>query len=142
MKIRLLLPDPHAFDAQKLFLDDEEYRITKLQWHDARNANLRLAGVQSRKAAEALKGKAVSLDPAWFDQSMGRPLASYLGLMAVNDETDEEIDVVTEVAHNGAQVILVIGTAPAEHLVPVVDDFIVGINTEQIRIRPIPGLLE
>jgi len=137
-----LLPDPSAFEAGKLLLEDEEYRITNLEWHDARNANLRLAGIKSRNAADALKGKAVSVDPGWFDQGMGRPLASYLGLMAVNHETGEELDVVTEVAHNGAQVVLVIGTDPGERLVPVVDEFIAEVNEHQVRISPIPGLLE
>ncbi len=84
----------------------------------------------------------MSVDPGWFTQNMERPLASYLGLMAVNNETGEPIDVVTEVAHNGAQIILVIGEGEGERLVPIVDEFIALVTDKEVRISPIPGLLE
>ena len=124
-----------------MLLDDEVYRIIKAEWHDERNVNVRLAGVRGRNAAQALKGKAVSVDPGWFTEEMGRPLASYLGLTAVNHETGEKIDEVTEVAHNGAQVVLVLGEGKTERLVPLVDEFIAEVSEREIRICPIPGLL-
>ena len=103
--------------------------------------NVRLAGVRSRNAAQALKGKAVSVDPGWFTEEMGRPLSSYLGLTAVNHQTGDTIDTVTEVAHNGAQVILVLGHDKDERLIPLVDEFVAEISATEIRICPIPGLL-
>ena len=111
------------------------------EWHDERNVNLRLAGVRSRNAAHALKGKQVSVVPGWFTEEMGRPLASYLGMRVVNDETDQLIANVTEVAHNGAQVILVVSEGEDEHMIPLVDEFVVTTTSDEIRIRPIPGLL-
>jgi len=124
-----------------LLLDEEVYRIINAEWHDERNVNVRLAGVRSRNAAQGLKGKAVSVDPGWFTEEMGRPLASYLGLLVVNHDTGESIDRVTEVAHNGAQVVLVLGEGKEERLIPLVDEFIAEVSEQEIRICPIPGLL-
>lgn len=141
MKVRLLLPDPYALEAGQILIENEVYRIVAEEWHDARNVNLRLAGVRSRNAAQALKGKQVSVDPGWFTEDMGRPLASYLGMKVINDETDELVADVTEVAHNGAQVILVVSEGEDERMIPLVDEFVVATTADEIRIRPIPGLL-
>ena len=126
--MRLLLPDPYALEAGQILIDNEVYRIVAEEWHDERNVNLRLAGVRSRNAG-------------WFTEEMGRPLASYLGMRVINHETDQLIANVTEVAHNGAQVILVVAEGEDEHMIPLVDEFVVTTTPDEIRIRPIPGLL-
>jgi len=141
VKVRLLLPDPSALEAGQILIDNEVYRIVAEEWHDERNVNLRLAGVRSRNAAHALKGKQVSVDPGWFTEDMGRPLASYLGMRVINDDTDQFIAKVTEVAHNGAQVILVVSEGEDERMIPLVDEFVVVTTSDEIRVRPIPGLL-
>ena len=103
-----MLPDPAALEAGQLLIDDDVYRIVAAEWHDERNVNVRLAGVRTRNAAQALKGKQVSVDPGWYTEEMGRPLASYLGMKVINDESDE---------------------------------FVVATTAEEVRVRPIPGLL-
>lgn len=136
-----MLPDPAALEAGQLLIDDDVYRIVAAEWHDERNVNVRLAGVRTRNAAQALKGKQVSVDPGWYTEEMGRPLASYLGMKVINDESDEFVAEVTEVAHNGAQVILVVSQDNDERMIPLVDEFVVATTAEEVRVRPIPGLL-
>ena len=98
---------------------------------------MRVSGVDTRQAADALRGELVELEPEWFPDE--RPLCAFVGATAVNDETGETIGEIVSVMHNGAHPILVIGDD--ESMVPFVEQFIGDITDDEVRILPIPGLL-
>lgn len=140
VRLRVHLPDPVALEGGRVRLGDVDYVVRSTKWLDGNTAVVALTGVSHRDQAEALVGETAQIDPEWFDDDL--PLITMIGTPVVDDADDRLIGVVTDVLHNGAQPILAIGEGADEKLVPLVDEFVVEITEAQIRIRPIPGLID
>lgn len=109
-------------------------------------AVVKLMGVDDRNAAEELRGAAVYVTGEDLEEL---PEGTYYvkdleGLKVIDDDTDEEVGILTEVIQNGAQDIyrIIENNSPKEILVPAVREFIRSVDIEAgvVRIRFIQGM--
>lgn len=102
---------------------------------------LRFDGVETREAAEALRGRVLTVarddldlesDAFWADELIGRPVVTAAGA---------PVGTVTGVADGAAHdYLLVAGEGGGELLIPAVDQ-LVEVTAERIVVQPVPGLL-
>ena len=119
-------------------------QVERIRWIDPTRAVVHFEEVDDRDAAEALQGAFVDLDPTRLPAGLTDEVDAVFGANAVHDETGAILGQIADIRDNGAQAILQIGDEPGI-LVPWVDAFIAGVEPGppvQVRIRPIPGLLE
>ncbi len=110
-----------------------------------RSVVLKIAGVDDRTAAEALKGRFVFVAA----KNLARPrkgrwfVHDIIGC-AVATLDGRDVGKVADVMKSGAQDIWVVRNGPKEYLIPVVGEFIVSVDVagRRIVIRPIEGLLD
>jgi 16S rRNA processing protein RimM len=145
LRLLLFFPEPKILAVRSIYLDGELFEIEALRFVDASTALLKLRGVDGRDQAEALIGKALSVDPAEFPPGE-EPPPLWVGAEVVL-ESGEPVGRVDSVMHNGAQAVLVIGEGDDEKLIPAVPEFVIGVERDEhgrrtLRVRPIPGLLE
>ena len=123
-----------------------EYEIEKVRYQKD-TAILKLAGVDDRNAAEALRERDVYITE---DDLRELPEDTYyvrdlIGCAVVNDETGAAIGEITDVIQNAAQDIYQIKLASGkEALIPVVGEFVksVSIAEKQVRVHLIPGFID
>lgn len=123
---------------------DRTLTLKSVRW-DAKGPVIQLAEVMDRDAAEALTGL------TWFEQRDAFPdladdeiyVVDLIG-MAVVTEDGHKVGKLTDVWQSGAHDTYVVKDGPKEHLIPVVDEFICRVDTDngQIVIRPVEGLLD
>jgi 16S rRNA processing protein RimM len=96
---------------------------------------LKLEGVDTREAAEALKFMEVAIDPSLLKSSKGESffLSELLGYKVFDGET--LVGEITSFQTNEAQDLLVIGEGKGEILIPLVKDFTIKIDNEKKEVR-------
>jgi len=122
----------------------KKYQVLAATKH-RRGYNLILSGVDSSEKAKALIGRYISVSEEDLEQL---PEGTYyefqiVGLVACS-ENGEEIGEVTDILELPGNDVLVIDRRGEEILVPLVEDFIKGIDIEEkkITITPIEGLID
>lgn len=119
--------------------------ISKLFEHKPGLLVLSLQGVESREAADELRGAEVYIREAEAAPlGEGEYFLHQLYGLAVRTEAGEPIGKVREVVNTGASDLLVISRpGQPDALIPMVGDFIVGLDLPGgvITVRPIEGLL-
>ena len=135
-------------DRRELFVDSERglRRFGVKNWRGGQGEwVLELEGLETRGAAEAMRGAELLLD-----DSALRPLAEdeYFQHDLVDCEvvTDagQALGRVKAILEIGPQQILVVRDGKREHLLPMLDSVIeaVDLKARRIRVKPPPGLLE
>lgn len=134
-EVRVHLHNPASTaldDAEVLWLGEREYAIERAR--PVAGAYLvALAGVEDRNAAEALRGRPVSVARDDIDLDEGELLLADLVGCRVELPDGSEWGVVTALEF-GPQDRLVIRQGQVERLLPVVDAFLVDIDLEARRI--------
>ena len=121
------------------------YTLTRLFQHKPSLLILTLRGIESRDAAEDLRGSEV-----YIREAEAAPLGEdeyYLhqlpGLLVLQED-GTEIGTVKDVIETGANEVLVVSRpGQADALIPMVHEFVVGVDfaAGRLKVRPIEGLL-
>ena len=122
------------------------YKIEKVRYQKDM-VILKLAGVDDRNAAEALKEHDILITEADLrdlteDTFYVRDL---IGCSVRNAETGAEIGTIRDVLQNSAQDIYVVKTVSGKDaLIPAVGDFVEEVNIEEkyVKVKLIPGLID
>jgi 16S rRNA processing protein RimM len=146
----LLTDFPERFQrTREVLVGDllEPRRVERHRLH-ADRVVLKLAGVDDRPAAEALRGALVQVP---IEQAVDLPPGSYywhevVGLR-VEDRQGRYLGTVSEVIPTGANDVYVVRSSdgsPAETLLPAIKDVILEIDRESglMRVELIPGLVD
>ena len=122
----------------------EKYNVVKSR-EQGKLAILRLEGVGTREAAEALQGSKIWLDKADFPElNSDEYYWHQLEGLRVMTEAGQELGRVTNIFNTTAHDIMVVTGAGNEFMIPVKGDIIRDIDEQggKITISPPPGLLE
>lgn len=120
-------------------------RVLRARPHGPGAVIVKLEGVETREAAEALVGTELILEGDPSDVAPPPGLRSFqVRGMRVYTRAGEEIGRVADVMHLPAHDVLVVRGATREHLVPHVPAIVIGMDVAagEIRIDPPPGLLD
>ena len=146
---------PHAFPCQTLvkgltvFLQEKDgqqqpYTITSLRVHRP-FLLLRLAGIDSYEAADALREKVLAVDESLLPPLQDGEFYYYqvIGLH-VRTTTNQDLGVIAQVFFSGGHDIWVVQHEKKEYLIPVTEEVVrtIDIPGGQAVIEPIAGLLE
>ncbi len=103
-----------------------------------------LAGISDMDAALALKGTVIYADRDDF--SLGEDeyfIADIIGCDVRDADSDELLGTLSEIINRGAQDIYVVKTDKGEVMIPVVDEFVIGVEVgKAVYVRPIPGMFD
>lgn len=128
---------------RELYIAERLFRVLSASVHKSL-VILELDGVDTVRAAAALKGRTVYVDRALVRRKEGRHLIrDLLGCAAVDDATGAPLGVLKDVLCLPASDVYVIDGENGEFMVPVVDEFVrsVDINGRVVRLRLIEGML-
>lgn len=107
---------------------------------------VRLEGVADMDAARAMVGRTLYLDKAEAKLPRGRYfIDDVLGCAVVDAATGREYGTVAEVSRPAAQDIYTVrDAAGADHMIPVVPEFVqtIDIEARKILVTPIPGMFD
>lgn len=145
VRARLLRNEPLYLEPGRILLDAEggDARIIRVREQQGPSVVLHIEGVDTREAAEALQGRSLYVESAWFTDRL--PPEALIGARVIHAEGGALLGEVSDFYDNGAQVLLAVLIGGVERLVPYVDPFIVGVKKgtpPTLELRPIPGLLE
>ncbi|MBR2387838.1 MAG: 16S rRNA processing protein RimM [Clostridia bacterium] len=103
-----------------------------------------LVGLTDMDAALALKGTVIYADRDDFSLSEGEYfIADIIGSEVRDADSDELLGTLSEIINRGAQDIYVVKTERGEVMIPVVDEFVIGVEVgKAIYVRPIPGMFD
>jgi len=150
LRVRLDNPDSALLQhVQRLILarggENVEYPVSSVQSAGQGAFKLTLDGISDVAQAAALRGAivmvaAAALPPAapsefYYFQAIGCEIVTTAGL---------SMGIIEEVFSNGANDVWVVRDRSAEHLVPVIEDIVKGIdwNARRVIIEAVPGLLD
>lgn len=131
---------------EKVYIEKDggytEYKVASSAPHGSAIL-LTLEGVDSLDAAVPLKGRTLYCRREDVPLPEGsRFIADLIGLPVIHADTGETIGELSDVINRGASDIYVIKKSDGtEALVPAVPEFIVSVDDDAVRIRPIEGLL-
>lgn len=137
-------PDRRFAPGARLRVGDSDAVVAAARWHSG-HLLVRLAGVDDRTAAEALRGSQVwarvpaDEPPAGEDEYYDRHLVG----LAVRDHTGAEVGTIRDVLHPPAHDTLVVATASGERLVPFVAALVpvVDLDAGFVAVAEVGGLL-
>ena len=140
--MRVAEPGSPVLDAAKrCYIDGRDYAIEQVRPMGDASMLVKLAGVEDRNGAEALRGLDVEVDRAEFpDTDPGEYyLADLIGLRAV-DPDGKELGHVTGLVETGAAPLLTIEAHGREVLVPTSGPFVrrVDVANGVIEVEPPP----
>ena len=103
-----------------------------------------LAGVTDMDSALALKGTVIYADREDFELEEGEYfIADIIGIDVRDADSDALLGTLSEIINRGAQDIYVVKTERGEVMIPVVDEFVIGVEVGRaIYVRPIPGMFD
>ena len=103
-----------------------------------------LAGVTDMDAALALKGTVIYADRDDFELEEGEYfIADIIGIEVRDADSDALLGTLSEIINRGAQDIYVVKTDKGEVMIPVVDEFVIGVEVgKAVYVRPIPGMFD
>jgi 16S rRNA processing protein RimM len=129
---------------RKVWFAGEERTIQRSRWTERGVVVLKLSGIDTPEQVAALRGEYLQVPEA---DRPSLPEGEYyqddlLGL-SVRTTTGEDLGTVAELLPTGANDVLVVRGEAGEHLIPLIDDIVVGIDMREhlIIINPLPGLL-
>ena len=131
-------------ELDRIIVENTEYEIEKVRYQQEM-VILKLAGVDNRNDAEAMKNKDVFITEEDLDELPDDTfyIRDLIGLQAVDDSG--RIGVVKDVLQPSAQDVYVIKTdSGRDILVPAVKEFVKEVNLEEgfIRLSLIEGMIE
>lgn len=131
-------------ELDRIIVENTEYEIEKVRYHQEM-VILKLAGVDNRNDAEAMKNKDVFITEEDLDELPDDTfyIRDLIGLQAVDDSG--RIGIVKDVLQPSAQDVYVIKTdSGRDILVPAVKEFVKEVNLEEgfIRLSLIDGMIE
>lgn len=132
-------------ELERIIVDGKNYKIEKIRYQ-GEMVILKLAGVNDRNAAEALKTKDVFITE---DDLVELPddtfyIRDLIGLEVRDFESKANLGVLKEVLQPSSQDVYVIKGKKGEFYVPAVSEFIKEVNLEEgfIEIKTIEGMIE
>lgn len=131
-------------ELDRIIVENTEYEIEKVRYQQEM-VILKLAGVDNRNDAEAMKNKDVFITEEDLDELPDDTfyIRDLIGLQAVDDSG--RIGIVKDVLQPSAQDVYVIKTdSGRDILVPAVNEFVKEVNLEEgfIRLSLIEGMIE
>lgn len=149
VRVRLSRADALYLEPGRVLLGeaDAEPRRIEVKERQGPNVVLRLEGIDTRAAAEAIHGQSLFVASDWYGAR--RPAEALVGARVEHADGGALLGEVRDFYDNGAQLLLEVETANGRHLVPYVDAFFVEVLAPPapgaapiLRLRPIPGLLD
>lgn len=133
-------------ELERIIVDGRNYKIEKIRYQNDM-VILKLAGVNDRNAAEALKTKDVFITE---DDLAELPddtfyIRDLLGLDILDYDTDAKLGTLKDVLQPSSQDVYVIkGISGSDFYVPAVSEFVKEVNLKggYIKIKPIEGMIE
>ena len=133
-------------ELDRIIVDNKNYKIEKVRYQQ-QMVILKLAGVNDRNAAEAMKNKDVFITE---DDLQELPedtfyIRDLLGLPVFNADTDEKIGTLKDVLQPSSQDIYVVKRPEgSDVLIPAVSEFLKEVNVEEgfIKVHLIEGMLD
>lgn len=133
-------------ELDRIIVEDKAFEIEKVRYQQ-HMVILKLAGVNDRTAAEAMKNKDVFITE---DDLLELPedtfyIRDLIGLPVINIETGEEIGKIKDVLQPSSQDIYVIKRKEgSDVLIPVVGEFVKEVNIAEgfIKVHVIEGMIE
>lgn len=102
-----------------------------------------LEGIGSDVEADKLRGTVLFAAREDLPTSEGSYfVADLIGLPVLDADSGEKIGELVDVDTSGFRDLYRVRTGTGDYLVPAVPEFIISIDDEAVRIRPIPGLLD
>ena len=130
-----------------VYIDDEgknKLEIKSVQPH-GNVVLMKIKGIDSVEAAEALRGKIIFIDRKDAKLPKGRYFIDDLIGCRVNEsQTGEELGILTDVSSTGANDVWHITRNGKEYLMPAIDEVIVSVDVEnsQIVINALKGIFD
>ena len=133
-------------ELDRIIVDNKNYKIEKVRYQQ-QMVILKLAGVNDRNAAEAMKNKDVFITE---DDLQELPedtfyIRDLLGLPVFDADTDEKIGTLKDVLQPSSQDIYVVKRPEGNDvLIPAVSEFLKEVNVEEgfIKVHLIEGMLD
>lgn len=129
-----------------LWLDERGENAIKVRSRPHKNIVLcKIEGVESIEAAERLRGKIVYIDRDEVELGEGvHFVQDLIGLEARDLETGEVYGTLTDVLRTGANDVYEITRDGKKYLVPVIDEVVREINTEEgyVLLTPMKGIFD
>ena len=122
-----------------------EYAVTSAQPAARGTFKVMLQGIDSAAGAAAMRGAIVMVAPAALPPTIGREFYYFQALgCAVITSTGVSVGTIEEVFSTGANDVWVVRDRSAEHLLPVIEDVVKGIDWagRRVIIEALPGLLD
>ena len=145
MKVTPWTDDPAVFTTFKtLYIDNAPYPVRSARFQ-GQNVLLKLDGVNDMTAAEGLKNKIIFADRADFHLPEGTYfIADLMGLTVVEDETDRELGVITDVFSTGSNDVYEITLDGKKNYVPAIKECVrsTDLAKKQMRIHVMEGLFD
>ena len=106
---------------------------------------LKLAGIDTAEAAEALRGTVLYMnrDDVELDENVFF-IQDLIGLRVVHADTDEEYGTIKDVLQTGANDVYIVQNGEKQVLIPAIPDVVVrtDISSGVMEIRPLDGLFD
>lgn len=128
---------------RELYIAGKPVRVRSAHPHKS-GVILELEGIDTVQAAAALKGETVYVDRALVPQKEGRYLiCDLVGCEAIDDATGSRLGVIVDVLSLPASDVYEIECEKGRFLVPVVDEFVRGVDiaAKAVRLSLIEGML-
>lgn len=119
--------------------------VVGVRWTDPSTFVVKLAGVDSREAADRLESAFFDVDPLAAPKTIADDVDRVFGALVEDAASGEALGRVEDIQDNGAQAVLVVGEGADEILIPFVDVFIAEVVSgpePRVRVNLIPGLVE
>lgn len=133
-------------ELERIIADDKEIEIEKVRYQQ-QMVILKLAGIDDRNAAEAMKGKDVFITE---EDLLDLPedtfyIRDLIGLSVIDAENDQMIGKIKDVLQPSSQDIYVVTLEKGgEVMIPVVSEFVkeVSIDEGYVKVHLIEGMIE
>lgn len=133
-------------ELDRIIVDDKDFEIEKVRYQ-RHMVILKLAGVDDRNAAEAMKNKDVFIteeDLAELPEDTFY-IRDIIGLPIIDAETDQQIGTLKDVLQPSTQDVYVVKLDKGgDAMIPVVAEFVKEVNIEEgfIRVKLIEGMVD
>lgn len=133
-------------ELARIIVDDTPYEIEKVRYQQ-QMVILKLAGVNDRNAAEAMKNRDVFItedDLAELPEDTFY-IRDLIGLSVIDEETGEAIGTIKDVLQPSSQDVYVVKlTAGGEAMIPAVSQFVRAVSLEEgfVKVHLIDGMIE
>ncbi|MEE0742082.1 MAG: ribosome maturation factor RimM [Emergencia sp.] len=133
-------------ELSRIIVEDQEYEIEKVRYQQ-HMVILKLAGVDDRNGAEAMKNKDVFVTEEDLKELPEDTfyIRDLIGLDILEADSGEKLGVLKDVLQPSSQDVYVVAlTDGGEAMIPVVKEFIREVSVEEgfIKVKPIEGMID